>query len=109
MSKYFNITGSCIPEQHYMVNIHERLEKIRDMIDRGDYFVINRGRQYGKTTTLNALETFLIPKYLVINLDFQLISNTDFSALENLKGKDATQLINTSNSTSFTSSLENLF
>ena len=79
MSKCFNITGSCIPEQHYMVDIHDRLEKIRDMIDKGDYFVINRGRQYGKTTTLNALETFLTPEYLVINLDFQLLSNTDFS------------------------------
>ena len=65
-----------------MVDIHERLEKIRDMIDRGDYFVINRGRQYGKTTTLNALETFLTPEYLVINLDFQLLSNTDFSTEE---------------------------
>jgi hypothetical protein len=62
-----------------MVDIHDRLEKIRDMIDKGDYFVINRGRQYGKTTTLNALETFLTPEYLVINLDFQLLSNTDFS------------------------------
>lgn len=79
MNKRFNITGSCIPEQHYMVDIHDRLEKIRDMIDKGNYFVINRGRQYGKTTTLNALETFLTPEYLVINLDFQLLSNTDFS------------------------------
>ena len=65
-----------------MVDITERLEKIKDMIDRGDYFVINRGRQYGKTTTLNALETFLTPEYLVINLDFQLLSNTDFSTEE---------------------------
>ena len=62
-----------------MVDITERLEKIRDMIDKGDYFVINRGRQYGKTTTLNALESFLTSEYLVINLDFQLLSNTDFS------------------------------
>ena len=79
MNKRFNITGSCIPEQHYMVDITERFEKIRDMIDKGGYFVINRGHQYGKTTTLNALETFLTPEYLVINLDFQLLSNTDFS------------------------------
>ena len=62
-----------------MVDITERLEKIRDMIYKGGYFVINRGHQYGKTTTLNALETFLTPEYLVINLDFQLLSNTDFS------------------------------
>lgn len=65
-----------------MGDIHDRLEKIRDMIDKGDYFVINRGRQYGKTTPLNALETFLTPEYLVINLDFQLLSNADFSTEE---------------------------
>lgn len=82
MNKRFNITGLCIPEHHYMVDITERLEKIRDMIDKGGYFVINRGHQYGKTTTLNALETFLTPEYLVINLDFQLLSNTDFSTEE---------------------------
>lgn len=28
---------------------------------------------------MNALESFLTPEYLVINLDFQLLSNTDFS------------------------------
>ena len=82
MNKSFNITGFCIPEQHYMVDIKDRLIKIREMIDRGDYFVINRGRQYGKTTTLNALEAFLTPQYLVINMDFQMLSNTDFSTEE---------------------------
>ena len=57
MEKHFNTTGACFPEQHYMVDITERLAAIKKMIDCGDYFVINRGRQYGKTTTLNALET----------------------------------------------------
>ena len=71
MNKYFNITGSCVPEQHYMVDITERLEKIKAMIDRGDYFVINRGRQYGKTTTLNALRKYLSDSYYVVSMDFQ--------------------------------------
>ena len=57
MEKRFNTTGACFPEQHYMVDITEQLAAIKKMIDCGDYFVINRGRQYGKTTTLNALET----------------------------------------------------
>ena len=57
MNKRFNITGLCIPELHYMVDITERLEIIKDMIDKGGYFAINRGHQYGKTTTLNALES----------------------------------------------------
>ena len=41
---------------HYMVRIDERLKRIRQrFVDQGKYFVINRGRQYGKTTTLMAL------------------------------------------------------
>ncbi len=51
-----NGCGSNTPCRIYigdktMVDIHDRLEKIRDMIDKENYFVINRGRQYGKTTT----------------------------------------------------------
>ena len=40
----------------------------------GDYFVINRARQYGKTTTLKALGRFLIHDYTVMSLDFQVMS-----------------------------------
>lgn len=86
-----------------MVDIHDRLEKIRDMIDRGDYFVINRGRQYGKTTTLNALETFLTPEYLVINLDFQLLSNTDFSTEERFVSAFAREMYRNNTFRSFVS------
>lgn len=82
MEKRFNTTGACFPDQHYMVDITDRLIAIKKMIDCGDYFVINRGRQYGKTTTLNALETYLTPDYLVISMDFQLLSNSDFSTEE---------------------------
>lgn len=71
MEKRFNITGSCIPEIHYMVDISERLAKIKKMIEMGDYFVINRGRQYGKTTTLNALTNYLSDEYYVVSMDFQ--------------------------------------
>ena len=71
MEKRFNITGSCIPEIHYMVDISDRLAEIKKMIDVGDYFVINRGRQYGKTTTLNALTNYLSDEYYVVSMDFQ--------------------------------------
>lgn len=57
MRRRFNITGSCSPQRHYMVRLDDRLKAIREnYVDEGSYFVINRGRQYGKTTTLNALE-----------------------------------------------------
>ena len=47
VKKHFNVTGKCYPEQHYMVDISEQLDLIKAMVDRGDYFCINRARQYG--------------------------------------------------------------
>ena len=48
MSRTFNITADCKPSLHYMVDITDRLEQIKKMIDAGQYFTINRARQYGK-------------------------------------------------------------
>ena len=80
MKRRFNITGSCNPQRHYMVRIDERLRKIKDKyVDFGSYFVINRGRQYGKTTTLRALAEYLKEEYIVISLDFQMMATEDFS------------------------------
>lgn len=53
--KEFNTTGLCIAKKHYMVDISEKLEQIIPLIEKDKYFTINRSRQYGKTTTLNAL------------------------------------------------------
>lgn len=79
MTRTFNVTGSCDPQLHYMVDITGRLEKIKVLIDSGDYFTINRARQYGKTTTIEALAEYLKNDYIVISLDFQLMENDDFS------------------------------
>lgn len=78
MSKIFNISGACRPDKHYMVQLGSRLAEIRKMIDAGDYFAINRARQYGKTTTLRALADFLKEDYVVVNLDFQNIESVEF-------------------------------
>ncbi len=78
MRKIFNITADCKPALHYMVDISGRLEQIKKMIDAGQYFTINRARQYGKTTTLRALAKNLVRDYVVISLDFQLMSHKDF-------------------------------
>lgn len=59
MRKYFNTTGLCYPDEHYMVNIDGRLDEIKELVDRGEYFAINRARQYGKTTTIHLLADFL--------------------------------------------------
>ena len=71
--KRFNTTGICIPSKHYMVDLTERVVRIRKMIDDGKYFTINRARQYGKTTTLAALVKLLSDDYIVPFLDFQSI------------------------------------
>ena len=54
------------------------------MIDAGQYFTINRARQYGKTTTLAALAKYLIQDYVVVSLDFQLMSHKDLRRKEPL-------------------------
>jgi hypothetical protein len=78
MSKTFNVTANCKPQLHYMVDITPKLEQIKTMIDAGQYFTINRARQYGKTTTIQELEKFLKDDYEVVSLDFQMISSAKF-------------------------------
>jgi hypothetical protein len=73
MHKKFNITGVCIPEKHYMVDTSNKISAIKTMVEQGDYFVINRPRQYGKTTTLYLLRQDLKKDshYLVIATSFE--------------------------------------
>lgn len=78
MGKIFNVTGPCIPQKHYMADITECIRQIRKMIDAGAYFTINRARQYGKTTTLAALDKALEEDYLVIWLDFQSLGSASY-------------------------------
>ena len=79
MERYFNTEGLCDPNFHYMVPLDDRLKKIKKLfVDRGKYFVINRGRQYGKTTTLRALAGFLREDYVVLSMDFQMLTDADF-------------------------------
>ena len=80
--KKFKTTGLCNPSKNYMVDITERLKQIKVMIDNGDYFTINRARQFGKTTTLAALERYLKDEYNVVRLDFQRIGDAGFKTEE---------------------------
>ena len=80
MRRYFNTEGRCRQDIHYMVRLEQRLEKIkREYIDFGKYFVMNRGRQYGKTTTLMALAEYLKEDYIVLAMDFQMMSTANFA------------------------------
>ena len=78
MERYFNVAGACDPACHYMVHLQSRVEKIRRLIERGAYFTINRARQYGKTTTLGAVKTYLKDQFLIIGMDFQMLSHASF-------------------------------
>lgn len=80
MDKFFNITGSCNHSMHYMVNLDSKLAEIKKMIDRGEYFTINRGRQHGKTTTLQALAEYLKSDYIALDMDFQFMSHSNFES-----------------------------
>ncbi|MBR1628689.1 MAG: AAA family ATPase, partial [Lachnospiraceae bacterium] len=76
--KKFNTTAVCIPSKHYMVDLSDRVREIKKMVDEGEYFTINRARQYGKTTTLNELRKVLEKEYNVLDLSFEGISHAGF-------------------------------
>lgn len=63
-----------------MVDLSERVKEIKKFVDEGKYFVINRARQYGKTTTLRALKQLLQNDYIVLNLSFARLTKANFSS-----------------------------
>ena len=80
--KQFNTTAVCILSKHYMVDLSDRVKEIKKLVDAGKYFTINRARQYGKTTTLNALKKELGAEYEVLSLDFQGLGSASFETEE---------------------------
>lgn len=84
MKKRFNITGSCNPEWHYMVNSERRFRAVETLIDSGEYFTINRARQYGKTTTLDMIWRRLSERYIVVPLSFEGIGDSAYASEEAL-------------------------
>ena len=82
MKREFNITGSCNPQWHYMVNTEKRFKAVETLIDKGKYFTINRARQFGKTTMLHTIRRRLSNKYLIVDTSFEGIGDESF------KGQD---------------------
>ena len=67
--KRFCVTGTCISEKNYMIDIGDRIEQIIERyIEHGQYFTMNRARQYGKTTTLFLLERALWGNSITLRL-----------------------------------------
>lgn len=83
--KRFNTTGKCIADQHYMVRIDRQVETAVRLVLDGMYFCINRGRQYGKTTTLSFLKKRLEEEgYAVFFISFEGLADSAFESLETL-------------------------
>jgi hypothetical protein len=81
MTKRFNITGLCFPNEHFMADVSSKLKRTLEMVEFGEYFIINRPRQYGKTTTLYTLATTLRKSgdYFVINTSFEGVGDVFFT------------------------------
>ena len=70
--KRFNTTGVCVPALHYMVDTSDIINQIiEEYIEHGEYFTMNRARQFGKTTTLEQLYQKLKEQYLVLDISFE--------------------------------------
>ncbi|MDZ7877057.1 MAG: AAA family ATPase [Saprospiraceae bacterium] len=80
MEKEFNVEGKCIPSRHYMADMSKKLVQTLKMVEKGKYFVINRPRQYGKTTALFSLAAALraTGNYIVFNTSFEGLDEVDF-------------------------------
>ena len=61
-----------------MVDTAKRFTAVEELIDLGEYFAINRARQYGKTTMLQMIRRRLSDKYLIIKTSFEGIGDEPF-------------------------------
>ncbi|MEO0041803.1 MAG: hypothetical protein RL329_1251 [Bacteroidota bacterium] len=82
MFKKFNTTGKCLVDKHYMANVSVKMTETLKLIDEGEYFIINRPRQYGKTTTLYGIEDALLKTehFVVFNISFEGLGNDTFKS-----------------------------
>ncbi|MDM8551184.1 AAA-like domain-containing protein [Desulfobacterales bacterium HSG2] len=75
MRKKFNDTGLCVPGRHYMADTSRKIAQIMQLVEEGEYFTINRPRQFGKTTILSLLAGRLNRRddYVAANISFEAI------------------------------------
>jgi hypothetical protein len=67
-----------------MCDISSKVSQVAAMVERGNYFTINRARQYGKTTVLWLLDDELAKRgYVVAHISFEGIGDTPFENEEN--------------------------
>ncbi|MEL6344923.1 MAG: ATP-binding protein [Myxococcota bacterium] len=59
MQKFFNISGPCVSDKHYMLPALVRLPDPISLIEQEQYFVLHAARQTGKSTAMIALAKLL--------------------------------------------------
>ena len=76
MPKFFNASGPCVPEKHYMIDVGERFGNIQRQIDDERYFILHAPRQTGKTTIARIVADARVPVHT-----FDLERSADRAAL----------------------------
>ena len=81
MKKEFNVTGTCYPSDHYMADVTKKLDGTLALVESGKYFIINRPRQYGKTTTMFTITDMLrkTGDYIVLTTSFEGVGDLMFT------------------------------
>jgi hypothetical protein len=87
-AKYFNTTGPCDPQLHYMLPPTPRIPQARVLIDMDRYFVLHAPRQTGKTTALRTMASELTAEGAIAALMFSCerakAAGDDYAAAESL-------------------------
>jgi hypothetical protein len=80
MARQFNTAVTCDPKRHYMVDTTNKMKVFERLINNGNYFTINRARQFGKSTSLKWIYTHLNGEYLVVSLSFEDTEDSDWES-----------------------------
>lgn len=71
-----------IAAQHYMVPIDRQVNAAARLVEDNMYFCINRGRQYGKTTTLAFLKEHLEKQgFVVFSISFEGLPDSVYGSI----------------------------
>ncbi|MFI7135064.1 AAA family ATPase [Nonomuraea sp. NPDC050153] len=94
-ARYFNTTGPCGPQHHYMLPPTQRIPQARVLIEMDRYFVLHAPRQTGKTTALRTLASELTAEGDVAALMFSCerakSAGDDYAAAEEILLKSLRQ------------------
>jgi len=88
MQKFFNTSGPCEPDDHYMVNCSERLNELYSLIENKRYFIFHAPRQTGKTTNMIAFARELNEQHkylaLYVNVEAGQACRNDIEAVNEI-------------------------